>query len=82
MGHYDNFRPGHCAVCGQTYDACGHGRMNPGDAIDDRDRIKRRAKAMADERGHRLSSRQIDVVITMLAELVDWNDLSLPPGWE
>lgn len=29
MGHYDNYRHGHCSVCGQTGDACGHDKMNP-----------------------------------------------------
>jgi hypothetical protein len=29
MGHYDNCRPGYCAVCGQTGNLCGHGKTNP-----------------------------------------------------
>lgn len=29
MGHYDNCRDGHCAVCGQTGNLCGHNATHP-----------------------------------------------------
>lgn len=44
MGHYDNCRPGHCAICGQTGNLCGHNAMNPEDKAEKLRRLENEAR--------------------------------------
>jgi hypothetical protein len=51
MGHYDNCRPGHCAICGQTGNLCGHGK----DKINsDPDAQKKRPASAASLEGNKM----------------------------
>ena len=39
------------------------------------------ARRMAERRGHKMKSRQVAVLLTMLAHLIEHNDLKIPPAW-